>query len=379
MKVRAVTMAIFRTMKENGDFVTVHKSFIFDSNLSAKAKGILLYFLSRPDDWQIYTSEVVKNMNDGQKSINSGINELIEAGYVERSRKRKENGDFNGYEYLVYEKPRSIREMPFGENAKRENAKRINAKRENAKGQTTNNNRTNNDLTKNNNTKNDSSSYDTTTAYDFLLNNFVEMQNTNKQKEVSNLIQDIKDNTLDVVKVATNYCKENNKGLNYFIAVIKNWIADDVDTKEKALAKVKPNNKKHNKTDEVFVAMEKELNTNENKNQTIHEADNVFTFYENNGFGRLNSTIVEKIDAWREDFNGNDDIVIEALKEAINNNIYKWAYVNSILVSWYQEGINSVEDIEARKKQRNKLNSNKSFLDRLADDEEENSQYSELF
>ena len=372
-------MAIYRTMKENGDFVTVHKSFIFDSNLSAKAKGILLYFLSRPDDWQIYTSEVVKNMNDGQKSINSGINELIEAGYVERSRKRKDNGDFNGYEYLVYEKPRSIREMPFGENAKRENAKRINAKRENAKGQTTNNNRTNNDLTKNNNTKNDSSSYDTTTAYDFLLNNFVEMQNTNKQKEVSNLIQDIKDNTLDVVKVATNYCKENNKGLNYFIAVIKNWIADDVDTKKKALAKVTPNNKKHNKTDEVFAAMEKELNTNENKSQTIHEADNVFTFYENNGFGRLNSTIVEKIDAWREDFNGNDDIVIEALKEAINNNVYKWAYVNSILVSWYQEGINSVEDIEARKKQRNKLNSNKSFLDRLADDEEENSQYSELF
>ena len=108
-------------------------------------------------------------MNDGQKSINSGINELIEAGYVERSRKRKENGDFNGYEYLVYEKPRSIR-MPNAkrENAKRINAKRINAKRENAKGQTTNNNRTNNDLTKNNNTKNDSSSYDTTTAYDFL-------------------------------------------------------------------------------------------------------------------------------------------------------------------------------------------------------------------
>ena len=99
-----------------------------------KLKGILLYFLSRPDDWQIYTSEVVKNMNDGHKSINSGINELIEAGYVERSRKRKINGDFNGYEYLVYEKPRSIREMPFGENAKRENAKRINAKRETRKG-----------------------------------------------------------------------------------------------------------------------------------------------------------------------------------------------------------------------------------------------------
>lgn len=369
-------MAIYRTMKENGDFVTVHKSFIFDSNLSAKAKGILLYFLSRPDDWQIYTSEVVKHMNDGQKSINAGINELIKYNYVHRTQKRTNTGVFSGYEYLVYEKPT---EMPFSENGLSANGFSENGKTENRKGQTTNNNRTNNDLTKNNNTKNNSSSYDTTTAYDFLLNNFVEMQNTNKQKEVSNLIQDIKDNTLDVVKVATNYCKENNKGLNYFIAVIKNWIADDVDTKEKALAKVTPNNKKHNKTDEVFAAMEKELNTNEDKSQTIHEADNVFTFYENNGFGRLNSTIVEKIDAWREDFNGNDDIVIEALKEAINNNVYKWAYVNSILVSWYQEGINSVKDIEARKKQRNKLNSNKSFLDRLANDEEENSQYSELF
>ena len=138
-------MATYRTIKESGDFVTVHKSFVFDDNLSAKAKGILLYFLSRPDNWQIYTSEVVKHMNDGQKSINSGIQELIQMGYVIRTRKRKENGDFNGFEYLVYEKPKQIGEMPFGENAKRENAKR-----ENAKGLTTNNNSTNNDLTNNN-------------------------------------------------------------------------------------------------------------------------------------------------------------------------------------------------------------------------------------
>lgn len=133
-------MATYRTIKESGDFVTVHKSFVFDDNLSAKAKGILLYFLSRPDNWQIYTSEVVKHMNDGQKSINSGIQELIQMGYVIRTRKRKENGDFNGFEYLVYEKPKQIGEMPFGENAKRENAK----------GLTTNNNSTNNDLTNNN-------------------------------------------------------------------------------------------------------------------------------------------------------------------------------------------------------------------------------------
>lgn len=132
-------MAIFRTIKESGDFVTVHKAFVFDNKLSAKAKGILLYFLSRPDNWQIYTSEVVKHMNDGQKSINSGIQELIKSKYVHRIQKRTDNGVFNGYEYLVYEKPT---EMPFSANGLS-----ANGKTENRKGQTTNNNSTNNDDT----------------------------------------------------------------------------------------------------------------------------------------------------------------------------------------------------------------------------------------
>ncbi|MEB6269210.1 replication protein [Staphylococcus epidermidis] len=132
-------MATFRTIKESGDFVTVHKAFVFDNKLSAKAKGILLYFLSRPDNWQIYTSEVVKHMNDGQKSINSGIQELIKTKYVHRIQKRTNNGVFNGYEYLVYEKPT---EMPFSANGLS-----ANGKTENRKGQTTNNNSTNNDLT----------------------------------------------------------------------------------------------------------------------------------------------------------------------------------------------------------------------------------------
>lgn len=145
-------MATFRTIKESGDFVIVHKTFVFDQRLSAKAKGILLYFLSRPDDWQIYTSEVVKHMSDGQKSINNGIKELIECGYVHRKQKRSESGVFNGYEYLVYEKPT---EMPLSENGKTENGLSENGKPENRKGRTTNNNRTNNDLTNNNNTNND--------------------------------------------------------------------------------------------------------------------------------------------------------------------------------------------------------------------------------
>ncbi|MGW9777602.1 DnaD domain protein [Staphylococcus hominis] len=367
-----------RLIDVTGGYGTIYKQVMKEPKLSIEAKAIYCYLSSYAGGKDIAfpsVSLICHELNISKNRFYKHRNELVDKQIISVKRERTENGfSKNIYTINHHFVCRSFEDI---QNVDIQNVDIRNVDIQNK--DTKNNSIKKNNYKNNREKKNSSSSYDTTTAYDFLLDNFVEMQNTNKQKEVSNLLQDIKDNTLDVVKVATNYCKENNKGLNYFIAVIKNWIADNVDTKEKALAKVTPNNKKHNKTDEVFAAMEKELNTNENKSQTIDEADNVFTFYENNGFGRLNSTIVEKIDAWREDFNGNDDIVIEALKEAINNNVYKWAYVNSILVSWYQEGINSVEDIEARKKQRNKLNSNKSFLDRLADDEEENSQYSELF
>ena len=101
---------------------------------------------------------------------------------------------------------------------------------------------------------------------------------------------------------------------------------------------------------------------------------NVFNFYQENGFGILQPFVVDQIENWINDFNGNENIVIEALKEAATNNVCKWSYANSILKSWYQDGIKSIDDIEARRKQReaskNKTESTKTF---------DNSQYVDLF
>ena len=239
-------MATFRTIKESGDFVTVHKAFVFDNKLSAKAKGILLYFLSRPDNWQIYTSEVVKHMNDGQKSINSGIQELIKSKYVHRIQKRTDNGVFNGYEYLVYEKPT---EMPFSANGLS-----ANGKTENRKGQTTNNNITNNDLTNNKNTNNVTD--ETSKLFQYISNNLEIIQNPLKAQQLEEAIKDFKDNKLEIVTVATDYCKENNKGVNYLIKVLENWNKDGVNTKEKAISKIKPRN---NKEDDYLAKKKQEL------------------------------------------------------------------------------------------------------------------------
>ncbi|EJA1884279.1 phage protein [Staphylococcus pseudintermedius] len=146
-------MATFRVYKESGNFVTVHKDFIHDSNISWKAKGILLYLLNRPDDWQIYETELEQHSTDGLSGLKSGIKELEEIGYIQRNRKRDESGRLNGYEYLVYEQPHHIR---FSNVGKTVNGKTNNGKTVNGKSHTTNNNSTNNDLTNNNNTNNDS-------------------------------------------------------------------------------------------------------------------------------------------------------------------------------------------------------------------------------
>lgn len=211
-------MATFRTIKQDGDFVLVHKGFIYDDKLSARAKGVLLYLLSRPNDWQIYTSEVQKHMKDGVKSVNSAVNELINVGYIKRTLKRSDKGTFKGYEYLVYETPT---EMPFAENGQTENGLTENGQTENRQGHTTNNNRTNNDLTNNNNTNNDSntmSSSSTVYPYESIIEYL--NQSTGKRYKATTR------KTKDLIKARCN------EGFNEqeFQTVIDNKVAEWKDT-----------------------------------------------------------------------------------------------------------------------------------------------------
>jgi hypothetical protein len=160
-------MATFRVFKESGSFVTVHKNFIHDDNLSWKAKGILLYLLSRPDDWQVYETEIVKHSSDGLSGLKSGIKELEQVGYIQRNRKRDDKGRLKEYEYLVYEQPNHIR---FSNVGKTNVGNSYIGKTYVGESHTTNNNSTNNDLTNNNNTNNDSN----TSATDVTRERFEE-------------------------------------------------------------------------------------------------------------------------------------------------------------------------------------------------------------
>jgi hypothetical protein len=100
-------------------FTTVDNTAVLDERVSYKAKGILLYLMSRPDDWKIYEDEIAKHSSDGIKSVRSGIKELIKYGYIVRKSIRNEHGRFQGYEYLVFDSP--VVPLPSTERPKTEN------------------------------------------------------------------------------------------------------------------------------------------------------------------------------------------------------------------------------------------------------------------
>ena len=129
---------IFR-IKKNADnpFVMIDKRIFTDKKLSYRAKGVLGYLLSRPDDWVVNMVDVANQSTEGRDAVITAVNELMKHGYVERIEHR-ENGRFKSYEYLVYEVPKPV--VPSDDTAhwKTVNGKSVNGLSGNGKSATTN-------------------------------------------------------------------------------------------------------------------------------------------------------------------------------------------------------------------------------------------------
>ena len=94
----------FIKTKKDRNYTILDNTFIKDVNLSWKAKGLMAYFLSLPDDWEIHLSEIEKHATDGKATLRSAINELKEQGYL-KVEQRKVNGKFAEMIYTIIENP----------------------------------------------------------------------------------------------------------------------------------------------------------------------------------------------------------------------------------------------------------------------------------
>ena len=60
---------VIRVRKRPNNFVMIDKTFLEDERLSFKAKGILAYLLSKPDNWKVIVGNLVKYSNDGKSAV----------------------------------------------------------------------------------------------------------------------------------------------------------------------------------------------------------------------------------------------------------------------------------------------------------------------
>ena len=91
-------------VEKNKNFTTINNEFIFNKNLSLKAKGLLCHLLALPNDWKLYVEEVEKWSTDGKSAIYSAFKELTSNGYMKRKQIR-DKGKIVSWDYIVFEKP----------------------------------------------------------------------------------------------------------------------------------------------------------------------------------------------------------------------------------------------------------------------------------
>ena len=97
-------MSTFRVNK-TVNYTIMSNYHLQDKKLSLKAKGLLSYMLSLPDDWDYSLKGLTTGCRDGIDSVRSTVRELEANGYLRRSKVRDARGRIVDCNYEVFELP----------------------------------------------------------------------------------------------------------------------------------------------------------------------------------------------------------------------------------------------------------------------------------
>ena len=99
-------ISIYRVKKsKDKQWIGLNKENSTKKNMSLKAKGLLTFMLSKPDNWEFYISAMAAELKENRETISKIIDELIKFGYIVKAKKPVINGQYSGYDFSVYETP----------------------------------------------------------------------------------------------------------------------------------------------------------------------------------------------------------------------------------------------------------------------------------
>src|SRR5688572_13416671 len=73
-------------------FAVVDRRAVNDERLSLSARGLLVWALDKPDDFELTREQIARQVPEGETAIRRMLKELTDAGYLVRERKRDEAG-----------------------------------------------------------------------------------------------------------------------------------------------------------------------------------------------------------------------------------------------------------------------------------------------
>ena len=106
---------IRRGARPEEKFYILDKKISEDETLSWQARGLLVYLLGKPDNWQVNVTHLTKctakaKKKTGRDGVFAILDELLEAGYMQREQLRGDGGTFVGTQYIVNEIPVPVSE-----------------------------------------------------------------------------------------------------------------------------------------------------------------------------------------------------------------------------------------------------------------------------
>ncbi|HUX64322.1 hypothetical protein [Sulfuricella sp.] len=102
-------MSGFVTIKHavERDFTVLNNKIIRDDRLSWKATGLLVWLLHLSPEWKLYLTAIKKFKKDGSESTRSGLQELMNIGYVQ-VKEIREGGRYKGTEWIITDNPGTL-------------------------------------------------------------------------------------------------------------------------------------------------------------------------------------------------------------------------------------------------------------------------------